>query len=153
MKDRLEEIEELTGKVVVYRRSDIESEFERRMAKTRGKCVVVRSVSAKNESKNDTSQFGGLYSVTLFTVPLLTRDDAKEADDLIAEIEHKLNGWWPDTIPSNFRMKLKSDGITYIEDPEYDVVQLTLRTPGVPLAAVDAAYDNWENITTIWENL
>lgn len=153
MKERLEEIEELTGKVVVYRRSDIESEFEKRMNKTRGKCVVIRAVSGKNESKTDASQFGGLFSVTLFTVPLLTRGDAKDADELIAEVEHKLNAWWPDSIPSNLRMRLKSDGLTYIEDPEYDVVQLTFRSPVVPLAAVGAGYDNWENITTNWEKL
>jgi hypothetical protein len=136
MKTRLEEIEELEGKVVVYRRSDIESEFEKRMNKSRGKCVVIRTVSAKNESKTDTSQFGGIYSVTLFTVPLLTQKDAKDADDLLAEIEAKLNAWWPNTIPSNLRMKLRSDAITFPDDPAFDVALITFRSPVMPLTAV-----------------
>lgn len=136
MQARLEEIPELEGKVVVYRRADIDSEFEKRMNKSRGKCVVIRTVSAKNESKTDASQFGGLYSVTLFTVPLLTQKDAKDADDLLAEIEAKLNAWWPQSIPSNLRMKLKSADITFPEDPSFDIVQITFRSPVVPLKAV-----------------
>ena len=151
MKARLEEIEELAGNVVVFRRADIESEFEKRMAKTRGRCVVIRVISARNESQTDTSQFGGLFSVTRFSSPLLTQADAKDADDLMAEIEHKLNKWWPSSLPSNRRMLLKSSDLTFPEDPDYDVAQLTFRSPVVPLAAVGAGYDNWENQGTPWD--
>ncbi|WP_193211350.1 hypothetical protein [Luteolibacter marinus] len=42
IKARLEEIPEIAGRVIVYRRSDIESEFTKRMNKARGKAVVVR---------------------------------------------------------------------------------------------------------------
>lgn len=153
MQARLEEIPELAGKVVVFRRADIESQFNARMGKTRGRCVVIRTVSAKNESKTDTSQFVALYTVSLFTTPSLTQKDAKHADDLLAEIEHKLNKWWPASLPSNRRMMLRSGEITFPEAPDYDIAQLTFRSPPVPLEAVSAGYDNWENLNTRWENI
>lgn len=129
MKARIEEIPELAGRVVVYRRADIESEFERRMAKTRGRCVVIRLASAKNESKAKTSAYRGFYGVALFTAPLLTQKDAKDADDLMGEIEAKLQGWWPDDMPSNRAVYLTSEGITFPDDASYDVAVLAIRSP------------------------
>ena len=135
MKARLEEIAELTGNVVVYRRSDIESQLETRMAKTKGKCVIIRLIKAKNESKSEASFFTGDYTVSLFTVPLLTAEDAKDADDLIAEIEGKLNGWWPDSLASNSRMFLRSGDLAFLDAPEFDITQLTVKSPLSPLQA------------------
>ena len=130
IKARLEEIPELAGKVVVYRRSDIESEFEKRMNKTRGKAVVVRLMSSKNVSRSKSSFYTGRYSVALFTVPLLTARDAKDADELMTEMEAKLHGWWPEGVSSNTTMWLHCEGTSYPDDPTYDVAVLTLSAPG-----------------------
>ncbi|WP_193214802.1 hypothetical protein [Luteolibacter marinus] len=130
IKARLEEIPELAGKVVVYRRSDIESEFGKRMAKTRGKAVVVRLMSSKNASRSKSSFYTGRYSVALFTVPLLTAKDVKDADDLMSEMEAKLHGWWPPEVSSNTAMWLHCEGTTYPDDPTYDVAVLSLTAPG-----------------------
>jgi hypothetical protein len=129
IKDRLEEIPELEGGVVVYRRADIESQFERRMAKTRGRCVIVRLLNAKNESKARTSAYEASYTVTLFSKPTLTAKDAKDADDLTAEIEAKLHGWFPESLPSNRVMRFTAESLTFPDDPQYDVAVLTLRSP------------------------
>lgn len=153
MKARLEEIEELAGKVVVYRHYDIESQFETRMAKAGGKCAVIRMISAKNDSKHKKSMFSALITVTLFTVPLLTQSDLKNADALIAEIEGKLNDWWPVSLPSNLVMSLKSGDISFPNDPEYDVTAITFRTPPVPLMDAGEEFDSWEQLYGAWENL
>lgn len=133
IQDRLEEITELAGNVVVYRRSDIESEFEMRMNKVRGLCVVVRLLSAQNDSGRKTSLFAGSYSITLFTVPVLTQHDAKDSDALMAEIEAKINGWWPASLQFTGTSWLKSGGITYPDDKSYDVSLLTVKSPILPL--------------------
>jgi hypothetical protein len=130
MKARIEEIPELAGKVVVYRRSDIESEFARRMNKTRGKAVVIRLLSAKNVTQGKSSYYAGRFSVTLFTVPLLTQKDAEDADDLMTAIEAKLQGWWPPAVSSNTVMWLQCGEVTYPDDDTFDVTQLTISAPG-----------------------
>jgi hypothetical protein len=130
MQARLEEIPALTGKVVVYRRSDIESEFNRRMNKTRGKAVVIRILSARNMKEGKVSFFAGKFSVTLFTVPTLTQKDAEDADDLMTAIEAKLQGWWPDGVASNKAMWLQCEGVEYPDDDAFDITRLTVSAPG-----------------------
>ena len=130
MKARLEEIPELVGKVVVYRRSDIESEFKRRMDKTRGKSVVIRTLTAANVKDGKSSFYAPVYSVTLFLVPLLTQKDVEAADDLTTAIEAKLQGWWPAAVPSNKAMWLQCGPIEFPDDDTYDVVRITVRAPG-----------------------
>lgn len=152
MKARLETIPELAGNVVVYRRSDIESQLESRMAKSKGKCVIVRLIAGKNESKSDASFFTGKYTVSLFTVPILSANDAKDADDLLGEIEAKLNKWWPSDLPSNKRMFLKSEDIAFVDAPEFDIVQLTLKSPLAPLQLTDADTD-WDEVEINWEDI
>ena len=130
IKVRLEEISELAGNVVVYHRSNVETEFEKRMAKTRGKCAVIRLFRGKNQSRDKVKpRFRGLYSVTLFTVPVLTQKDAKDSDQLMEDIIGKLHGWWPSEVPSNGSIWCDCDSITYPEDSEYDVSVLTVETP------------------------
>lgn len=130
MKARLEEIPELAGKVVVYRRSDIESEFSRRMNKSRGKAVVIRLLSARNVKDGKASYYAGRYSVTLFTTPLLTQKDAEDADDLMTAIEAKLQGWWPGGVASNKAMWLQAELVEYPDDDVFDITRLTLSAPG-----------------------
>jgi hypothetical protein len=149
IKERLEEIPELTGKVIVYKRSDIESEFEKRMQKTRGKAVIIRVLSAKNEGRAKRSYFTGIITISLFMVPLLTAKDAKDADDLIAEIEGKVHGWWPASIPSNNAVWLKSESLAFPDADQFDVSVLTLKTPLVPLSGT--LPDGWESDAGNWE--
>lgn len=130
MKERLEEIPELAGKVVVYRRSSIESEFSRRMSKARGKAVVIRILSARNVKDGKASFYAGTYTVTLFTVPLLTQKDVADADDLATAIEAKLQGWWPGDVSSNKAMWLQCGPIEYPDDDTYDATRITVRAPG-----------------------
>ena len=131
IKERLEEIPEFAGKVVVFRRYDIESEFERRMAKARGSCVVVRLIRGTNTSRKKLkARFAGLFTVSIFTAPLLTRRDAKSADELIEEVAEKLHGWWPEDVPSNGAIWCECGTITYPEDVDYDVTTITVDAPG-----------------------
>ncbi|MCW1885630.1 hypothetical protein OKA04_12900 [Luteolibacter flavescens] len=130
MKARIEEIPDLAGSVVVFHRSNVETEFEKRMAKTRGRCVVIRLIRGKNQTRDKVKpRFRGTYSVTLFTVPVLTQKDANNSDALMELIVGKLHGWWPAAVPSNGSIWLDCDSITYPEDTEYDVSVLTVETP------------------------
>jgi hypothetical protein len=130
IKDRLEEIPELAGNVVVFRRADIETEFEKRMAKAKGRCVVVRLLRGKNASRDKLKpRMAGSYSVTLFSSPLLTQKEAKDSDALMEEIVAKLNGWWPPSVPSNGAIWCSCDTITFPEDADYDVSLLTVEAP------------------------
>ena len=130
MKNRLEEVPELKGKVVVFRRADIESQFETRMGKTRGRCVVIRLIRGKNTSPNKLkARFAGTYTVTLFTVPLLTQKDGEDADDLMQAIIDQLHGWWPDNVPSNGTIWCNTDSLTFPEDPAYDIASLLVEAP------------------------
>jgi len=134
---RLEsEIPELAGNVVVWRRGDIDSEFKKRMGKTRGKVVVVRVTGAKNESNTKHSYYACTITVTLFMVPTLTAKDASDADEIMAAIDAALHGWFPDTIPHIGVAWLIADQISYIENAQYDVSSITLKTPLMPLANV-----------------
>lgn len=154
MKDRIETIPELAGMVVVFGRGDIESEFEKRMRKARGRCVVIRIYRAKNDgAKRRTGYYRATYTVTLFMAPLLTQKDVKAMEDLEAEIEHKIHGWWPPTVPHNGNARLEVDDITYPDDPDYAVSRLLVMTAPVPLNPVGVDYDAWENQVTKWENL
>ena len=131
IKARLEEIPEFAGKVVVFRRYDIESEFERRMSKARGTCVVVRLIRGQNTSRSTLkARFAGFFTVSIFTAPLLTRKEAKSADDLIEEVAEKLQGWWPEDVPSNGAIWCQCGTITYPEDADYDVTMITVDAPG-----------------------
>ena len=130
IKERIEEIDELAGAVVVYNPSSIESEFERRMGKLKGKLAIVRLTTAKNTSRNKTSaRFSGTYTVSLFTTPILNQKDAKDSDDLMDEIVDKLHGWWPESIPSNGIVWADADTLTYQDDPQFDVTVLKLECP------------------------
>jgi hypothetical protein len=128
--ERLQEIEELNGNVIFFRRHDIESEFNRRMGKARGRAVVVRLVKATNISQDRRDVlFGGSYTVSLFSSPLLTLKDAKDADALMQEIAGKLQGWWPDNVPSNGLMRCGCGEITFPEDPDFDIAVMPVTAP------------------------
>jgi hypothetical protein len=130
IQSRIEEIPELAKNVVVFRRSDIETEFEKRMGKTAGKVVIVRLISGKNTSPNKLKpRFSGSLTVSLFTVPLLTQKDAKDSDALMDEIATKLHGWWPDSVPSNGAIWLSADTLTFPQDALYDVSVLSVNAP------------------------
>lgn len=136
MKARLEEIPELQGKVVVFFRKNIQSEFEKRMKKAAGKAVIIRTIRGKNTSGRSKSSFYvGNYAVDLVTVPLLTQKDIKDADDLMTAIEEKLQGWWPESVPSNRSMYITCDEVAFegaagADGSAYDVATLTLQAPG-----------------------
>ncbi|QJE95957.1 hypothetical protein [Luteolibacter luteus] len=136
MKSRLEEIPELQGKVVVFFRANVGTEFEKRMTKTRGRAVIIRLLTGQNTGgKAKTSFYVGNYAVDLFTVPLLTQKDIKDADDLMTEIEEKLQGWWPPEVPSNRSMYITCGSVTFEaatgrDGAVYDVATLTAQAPG-----------------------
>lgn len=128
--ERLGEITELAGNVVFYSRANIESEFERRMMKAGGKCAVVRLISGDNQTpKKREARYSGAYSVTLFTVPVLTQNDAKDSDSLVNEVIDKLHGWWPPNVPSNGIIWLETGAMTFPDDPDYDVTNLVVNVP------------------------
>lgn len=130
---RLEEIPELAGKVIVHQRSKIRSEFEMRMKKTRGKCVVIQRQRGRNRSSIEKKvRWQGVYTVSLFTVPLLTQKDAIDSDSLVDVIADKLQGWWPPNVPSNNVMFLHVGDLTFPEDDNYDVSTLIVEAPGSP---------------------
>lgn len=132
IKERIEEIQELHGSVLVYHRKNIASEFEARMGKAKGKVVIVRLLDARNTSRaKTTARFSGKYTVSLILEPALSRQDAVEADLLIETIAEKLHGWWPETIPSNGLVWCDVDSITFPDDPDYDVSVLTLQAPKI----------------------
>jgi len=127
---RIEEIPELAGKVIFFRRADIESEFLKRMNKTAGKAVLVRLVGAPNLTPDkQTARYGGSYTVELFTAPTLTAKDAKDADELMQLIADKLHGWWPSEVPSNGLMRCSCGTITFPDDPQFDVAVLPVEAP------------------------
>lgn len=130
IKARIEEIPQLFGKVVVYRSSSIEAEFESRMGKVKGKMVIVRLITGTNESKNKgTARFSGTYTVSLFTASVLNQKDAKDADQLMDDIIEKLHAWWPQDIASNGNQWAEATTLTYPDDPQFDVAVLTLECP------------------------
>jgi hypothetical protein len=131
--ERLEAIPELEGRVVFFRRKDIESEFAARMAKVGGRAAVVRLVEAPNHAKGKRApRYGGSYSVALFTSPALTKKDAKDADALMDEIVTQLHGWWPeDDVPSNGMTYLAAGTIGFPEDPVFDLAVLPVETTEV----------------------
>lgn len=152
MKGRIEEIPELAGQVVVYRRADIESQFESRMGKVSGRCVVIQLVNATNEGNRDTSQFAATYNVSLWSVPLLNVRDAVKLDDLTAAIEDKINGWWPVDIPGNTRMCMRTVDLKFPEAAQYDVSALTFKTPIIPLVQ-PPNQTRWEVLDEVWETI
>lgn len=132
IKDRIEEIEEFAGCVIVYHRKNIASEFEARMGKAKGKVVIVRLLDARNTSRNKpTARFSGKYTVSLVLEPALTRQASLDTDLLIETIAEKLHGWWPEAIPSNGLAWCDVDTITFPDDPDYDVSVLTLQAPKI----------------------
>lgn len=127
---RIEEIPELAGKVVVWGRGDLESEFKKRAEQTMGRCVIVRLLDGKNTSKSKTiARMGGSYTVTLFAVPLLTQKDAMDSDALMDAIIDKIHGWWPPSIPSNGIIWCEVDTMDYPDHPSYEVSVLTIKAP------------------------
>ena len=130
IKDRIEEINGLAGSVVVYHRKNIASEFDARMGKAKGMVVIVRLLGGKNRTRGKViPRFSGNITVSLFMEPALTRQDAQEEDLIIEKIAEKLHGWWPESIPSNGRIWVDADTITFPDDPDYDVSVLTLQAP------------------------
>lgn len=102
MKERLEEIPAIKGRVVIFSRSSIEDDFNARMEKSDGRCVIIRLVRSKNMSPDHKkARRQGIYSVTLFTDPLLEKKAAEKADEIMDAIDAKLQGWWPAEVPSN----------------------------------------------------
>jgi hypothetical protein len=136
MKKRLEEIPELQGKVVVFFRASINTEFEKRMKKAAGRAVIIRMLGGRNTGgKSKSSFYVATYAVDLFTVPLLTQKDIKDADDLMTEIEEKLQGWWPEEVASNRSMYITCDGVNFegvsgADGASYDLATLTVQAPG-----------------------
>lgn len=128
--ERLEEISELTGKVVYFQARTIEDEFTRRMAKASGKAVVVRLVEAVNQTPGkQTIRYAGKYTVSLFLAPTLTAKDAKDSDDLMEEIVEKLHGWWPDEVASNGLFRVACGTQTFPESAEYEIAVLNVEAP------------------------
>ena len=128
--ERLEEIGELKGKVIFFRRSDVESEFNRRMGRAKGKAVIVRLLEEPNLTPGHTAVTrGAKYTVALFTSPTLTAKDAKDADALMKEIDEKLQGWWPEDVPSNRATWLSCGDRTYPEDPDFDIATMSVTFP------------------------
>lgn len=132
IKDRLEEIESLAGKVVVYHRKNIASEFDARMGKAKGKVVIIRLVSGKNTTRGKLiPRFAGNFTISLVMEPALTKQDAQDEDLIIEAIAAQLHGWWPASIPSNGAIWCDADSITFPDDPDYDVSVLTLQAPRI----------------------
>lgn len=130
IKDRLEEIESLAGSVVVYHRKNIVSEFEARMGKAKGKIVIIRLISGKNQTRGKViPRFAGNFTVSLFLEPALTKQDAQDEDLIIEQIAAQLHGWWPESIPSNGMIWCDADSITFPDDPDYDASVLALQAP------------------------
>lgn len=127
---RLEEIEELTGKVFYYQTRTVEDEFNRRMGRARGKAVIVRLIKAPNLATDRRSvRFGGSFTVSLFASPTLTAKDAKDSDELIQEIAEKLQGWWPEEVASNGMSYCNCGDITFPDDPDFEVSVLPVSAP------------------------
>lgn len=133
IKARIEEIPELQKCVVIFKNATVESEFKTRMEKARGTAVVIRVTNGKNQASGKNSAFALNVTVSLFMVPVLTSKLAKDCEDLMTEIEAKLNGWWPSGIASNTAVYLKSDLIGFPDSQAYDISVLTLKTPPTPL--------------------
>jgi hypothetical protein len=130
IKERLEEIPTLAGSVVVYHRKNIASEFDARMGKAKGKVVIVRLISGKNQTRGKLlPRFAGNFTISLILEPALTKQDLQDVDLIIEQIASKLHGWWPDSIPSNGMIWVDADAITFPDDPDYDVSVLTLQAP------------------------
>ena len=131
--DRLEEIEELKGKVFYFQARTVEGEFSKRMGKARGRAIVVRLVKASNLTPDKkAARFGGTYSVSLYGSALLTPKDAKDADALMQEIADKLQGWWPESVPSNGLMFCGCGDITFPDDPDFDLAVMPVTAPFQP---------------------
>jgi len=128
--ERLEEIEELAGRVFYFQARTAESEFTKRMGKARGRAVVVRLVKATNISQTHREAFyGGSFTVSLFSSSLLTSKEAKDTDALMQEIANKLQGWWPGNVPSNGIMFCRCGDITFPDDPDFDVAVMPVDAP------------------------
>jgi len=126
---RLEEIEELAGNVVYFQAKTIADEFTRRMGKARGKCVIVRLLSAPQLAEGGRKvRRGGNFTVSLFCSPLLTAKDAKDSDALTQEIDEKLHGWWPEAVPSNGMDYLAAGDATFPDDPDFEVTVIPVAT-------------------------
>lgn len=130
IKARLEEIPDLAGKVVIFHRKSIKSEFESRMQKAKGMAVIVRLLDAENTSSEKVKpRFSGSYTVSIFRSPALTAKDAEESDEMIQAIADQLHGWWPESIPSNGLIWVDVTGITFPEDPDYEIAVLNIEAP------------------------
>lgn len=130
IKARLEEIPDLAGKVVIFHRKSIKSEFESRMQKAKGMAVIVRLLDADNTSREKVRpRFAGNFTVAVFRAPGLTLKDAEESDALIQSIADQLHGWWPESIPSNGLIWVDVTGITFPEDPDYEIAVLNIEAP------------------------
>ncbi len=131
MKDRIEEIADLKGNVVVYHLKNIESEFDSRMARAKGKAVIIRLLSATNVSRHQrTCRLSGAYTVTLFIHPALTPQDVLEADILMDAIREKIQGWWPaDIEPKNDSVWCDIESQAFPEHPVYDCSVFAIQAP------------------------
>jgi hypothetical protein len=131
IKTRLLEIPELKGKVVAFHQPNIDAEVEGRLNKTGGLAVVIRLTSTVNASKSrKSSYYVGRYTVSLWTLKLLSPKDVTRFDALEAAIEAKLQGWWPANVPSNKVMWIQCDGHSYPENPIFHVSSLSISAPG-----------------------
>jgi len=131
IKARIEEIRELKGKVVIFKSASVEADFNSRMGKVGGKVAIIRVTGGKNETSGKKSAFACNVSISLFTVPTLKAE--KDCETLMTEIEAKLHGWWPESVAHNTAVYLRSDTISFPDNPTYDIAVLTLKTPPTPL--------------------
>ena len=133
--DRLDSIDGLKGCVVPYRRKSIAAKFQELVGKTNGRCVVVRVLRASNTSdKRIASLYAVSVTVTLFTLPVITRAEEQNSDDLLASIDEALHGWWPmESIPSQPTSFLIAGDISYPEDTPYDASKIVFTTPPISL--------------------
>lgn len=131
IKARIEEIPELAKQVVVFKSAQVEADFASRMGKVGGKVVVIRVTGGRNEASGKKSAYVCDISVSLFMVPSLKA--AKDCETLITEIDAKLHGWWPDSVPHNTAVFLKSESLSFPENQQFDIAVLTFKTPPTPL--------------------
>lgn len=102
IKKRIEaKVPELAGLVILHYGNSTEAEFDKRMGMTKGKCVIVRLIRERRASPgNKTALYVGVYTVTLFTIPVLTAKDPAKYDDLMSATKEALQGWWPEGVTS-----------------------------------------------------
>lgn len=130
IKDRLETIPGLEDCVVIYTHKNFESEFNQKMNKVKGKCVLVDLLSARNTSKEKLrARYSGVFAVSLFIEPALNAVDAQATDLIIEAIAASLHGYWPASIPTNGLEFFECGDISFPDNQQYQVALIEVIAP------------------------